>query len=45
MYQLLKYLLKDGKIALDTSDEIVQGILTTQGGKIVHTGALEAMGA
>jgi len=43
MYQLLKYLVKDGKIELNTDDEIVGGILTTRGGKVVHAGALEAM--
>lgn len=45
IYNLVKYLTKDGKIVLDTSDEIVRGILTTVDGKIVHKGALEAMGA
>ena len=44
MYELLKYLIKDGKINLDENDEIVQGILTTHKGKVVHAGALEAMG-
>ena len=43
IYNLVKYLTKDGAIALDTSDEIVQGILTTIDGKLVHKGALEAM--
>ena len=43
MYGLLKYLLKDGKMTLDESDEVIQGILTTNGGKVVHAGALEAM--
>ena len=43
-YNLVKYLVKDGKIALDRSDEIVASILTTIGGEIVHAGALEAMG-
>lgn len=44
IYNLLKYLNKDGKIALDTSDEIVNGILVTIGGEIVHQGAKNAMG-
>lgn len=45
IYNLVKYLTKDGKIALDTNDEIVSGILTTIDGEIVHKGALEAMNA
>jgi NAD(P) transhydrogenase subunit alpha len=44
VYNLVKYLVKDGTIVLDPSDPIVQGILTTQGGKVVHQGAREAMG-
>lgn len=45
IYNLLKYLTKDGKIVLDTTDEIVSSILvTTYEGKIVHKGAREAMG-
>ena len=45
IYNLLKYLTKDGKIALDTNDEIVSSILvTTYEGEIVHKGAREAMG-
>ncbi len=44
IYELLKYLTKDGKIVLDMDDEIVSSIITTIGGEIVHTGAKEAMG-
>ena len=44
IYNLLKFLSKDGKIAMDMNDEIVQGILVTYEGKIVHKGAREAMG-
>ena len=44
MYNLVKYLAKDGTIRLDESDEIVRGMLTTKGGQIVHAGALAAMG-
>lgn len=44
IYNLLVYLLKDGKINLDLSDEIVSSILVTKDGKIVHQGTLEAMG-
>jgi len=43
-YNLVKYLIADGKIALDRSDEIVASILTTIDGEVVHAGALEAMG-
>ncbi|MDL2208228.1 NAD(P)(+) transhydrogenase (Re/Si-specific) subunit alpha, partial [Parabacteroides sp. OttesenSCG-928-O15] len=43
VYNLVKYLVKDGKIELDRSDEIVDSILVTIDGKVVHTGALEAM--
>ena len=42
-YECLKYLVKDGEISLNLSDEIVQGILTTYNGEVVHKGALEAM--
>lgn len=43
IYQLVKYLAKDGTISLDMNDDIVKGILTTINGEIVHKGALEAM--
>ena len=43
IYEMLKYVLKDGKIVLDQNDEVIQGVLTTYGGKVVHEGALEAM--
>lgn len=41
---LLLFLAKDGKMAPDWDDEIVQKILVTKEGKIVHSGTLEAMG-
>lgn len=44
IYNLFHYLARDGEIHLDETDEIVQGILTTKDGKIVHQGAREAMG-
>ncbi len=44
IYNLTKYLTKDGKIVLDRNDDIVKGILTTIDGEIVHQGAREAMG-
>ena len=43
MYNLVKYLTKDGTMNLDESDDIVSGMLTTKGGKVVHAGALAAM--
>ncbi len=43
VYNLVKYLVKDGVITLDPADPIVQGILTTQSGQVVHQGAREAM--
>ena len=44
MYNLVKYLTKDGKLNLDESEDIVSGMLTTKDGKVVHAGALAAMG-
>ena len=44
MYNLVKYLCKDGKLNLDESDDIVSGMLTTKDGRVVHAGALAAMG-
>lgn len=44
VYNLVKFLVKDGKMQLDMSDEIVTSILVTDGNKIVHQGTLEAMG-
>lgn len=43
VYNLVKFLTKDGKIELDMNDEIVKSTLVTIGGKVVHPGALEAM--
>ena len=44
IYNLLKFLAKDGEVKLDMNDEIVQSILVTLNGEIVHKGAREAMG-
>lgn len=44
MYNLVKYLVKDGAVHLDMSDEICAKILVTRDGQIVHAGTLEAMG-
>ena len=43
IYEMLKYIIKDGAIAFDRNDEIIQGVLTTIDGEVVHEGALEAM--
>lgn len=43
VYNLVKYLTKDGKIELNMSDEIVKSILVSIDGNVVHAGALEAM--
>lgn len=43
IYNLVKFLAPNGLITLDRNDAIVQNILTTIDGQIVHAGALEAM--
>lgn len=45
IYNLVSYLVKDGKIHIDRSDEIVASSLVTIDGRLVHAGALEAMAA
>ncbi len=40
----LLHLTKEGKLTIDTEDEITTGTLITQGGKVVHPRVLEAMG-
>lgn len=44
VYNLVKYLVKDGHVQLDRSDEIVQKSLVCVDGQLVHAGAREAMG-
>lgn len=44
IYNLLKYLNKDGKIVLNRKDEIISSILVCVDGELVHAGAKEAMG-
>lgn len=44
IYNLLNYLVKDGKVQLDMNDEICRSIIVTDGEKIVHEGAKQAMG-
>ena len=44
VYNFVKFLTHNGTIQLDVNDEIVQNSLTTIDGKVVHSGAREAMG-
>ena len=44
VYNLLGYLIKDGRVVLSMDDEIISSSLVTKDGKIIHTGTLEAMG-
>lgn len=44
IYNLLKFLSKDGKIQLDRADEIITSCLVCIDGQLVHAGAKEAMG-
>ena len=41
----LLHLVDEGNLKIDLEDEITEGTLITQGGKVVHTRILEAMGA
>ena len=43
IYNLLKYLIKDDKLNLDLTDEIVKSILVCHNHKLVHEGTLEAI--
>ena len=43
IYNLVKYLTKEGKIVLDMDDEICKKILVTRDHRIVHEGTLESM--
>lgn len=43
-FNFLSYLLQDGTVKTDTSDEIIHSTLVTHGGRIVHHGTLMAMG-
>lgn len=44
VYNLVKYLVKDGTIELNLEDDIVHSILVTHNQKIVHEGTRDAMG-
>ena len=43
VYNLVNYLVRDGKVVLDMDDEITRSILVTRDGEVVHEGAREAM--
>lgn len=45
VYNYVAYLVEDGRIKLDATDEIIASSLVTRDGRIVHQGALEAMGS
>ena len=44
VFNLVTYLMKEGEIELDMSDDITKSILVTHNNEIVHEGAREAMG-
>lgn len=44
VYNYVAHLVEDGRIKLDATDEIISSSLVTRDGRIVHQGALEAMG-
>lgn len=44
VYHYLMNLVENGNVKLDTADEIIASSLVTLDGKLVHAGALEAMG-
>ena len=44
LYNLVKFLVKDGQMVVDRNDEIVAKSLVCIDGELVHAGAREAMG-
>lgn len=44
VFNLVNYLVKEGRFTLDLNDEITRSILVTCDGEVVHEGAREAMG-
>ena len=44
LYNLVNYLVKDGKMNLDRTDEVIAKSLVCIDGQLVHAGAREAMG-
>ncbi|WP_295939991.1 NAD(P) transhydrogenase subunit alpha [uncultured Alistipes sp.] len=45
VYNLVKYLTKEGRIELDMNDDVTRSIMVTMNGEVVHAGTLEAMNA
>lgn len=45
VFNYVANLCRDGVVVIDKSDEIIASSLVTEGGKLVHAGALEAMNA
>ncbi len=43
VYNLVNYLVQEGRVVLDTNDDITRSILVTRDGEVVHQGAREAM--
>ena len=43
VYSFVKNMMKDGKIVIDTNDEIINSTLVTINNEIVHAGTREAM--
>lgn len=43
IYNMFKYIYKQGKIELDINDEIIKSVLVTKDHRILHEGTLEAM--
>jgi NAD(P) transhydrogenase subunit alpha len=44
IYNFISYIFNDSKIDINSNDEIISSTLVTDGSKIIHEGALEAMG-
>lgn len=44
IFNYISYFIDDGKIRLDLNDEIIASSIVTKDGKLLHKGALEAMG-
>ncbi|MDD3840886.1 MAG: NAD(P) transhydrogenase subunit alpha [Clostridia bacterium] len=43
IYNFICYFIKDGKVLIDLQDEIIKSSIVTKDGKLLHTGAIEAM--
>jgi len=44
IFHYISNMIDNGRLKLDTDDEIIASSLVTRDGKLVHAGALEAMG-